>query len=859
MAFLQELIEQRRKGMRRVEDEERRFGQVNERLETGGQFNERIAAAAYELIESGDWHMTREETLFTLRHGRRGKPKGKIKDKVRARLDEATAVEYFVGEGIYPADAVGWMPEVARAEVREQLLRKERQPERIPDIFVSEADDCTDEERARLLDIAVKRSADLPGGLLAWQGHLKGLSETERSAIQQQALHRVSPSDAGSIADYLLLVDDPGGAQLSENRPAFREAQNLREFVGLVIGECRENLELELAQRSKQWLKGLVESDLRPSIGLDQKDEIAALVKDGWRSYERLRQAFKGVARKGTRTPQAEPWEREFLSAELSEIGRHTPGPRTDFIPDLAELAGLLGPGHFKAIVDSAAHLEPTLDGPGGAEWVEGWRDFSEGAAEDEGERQRCHAKYQAELVRLLLQTNAPLKEPKALTALDGDQLERLFEGLLWGGDDDAHHRKRLLELLRAVRGSAEARDAFSRAFGRTVEAGEHRSAFARRFGEDDSARKLISEWVGERGAATFDDVLREQASEKFEETRKTLVTALSSGQHDSRHDAALATVKRWAGDKVFEEALAAAFELVMSNEAKRGAFLSGCVANEHCLAIIRQGLRKEHKSKLVELGKEKKQLDRAHLIRGYIYGATTAQPTSCGDNLINILKSKGESAAGDAAIVEEAVSYALSAPDLRNAMYSRLVTISDIHKYGQTERRVNVRNVALNLIFKVLKPETQFDFLYNLWESYGGEDESNPLTRTCHDVFNRLKQSRDDGRAKARPKGTAKKGVPPEGAFEESILRFIAENEPLKRQVGRRQLGADRAGQIDDYLGPYASHGAKQRAQPAGPEANVVDMDKSYFGKFKRKLFKPFTGKSAEEKKDAEPEDEKR
>src|SRR5205823_1648313 len=123
----------------RLEEVAELFGQVNRRLGVEGALNKQIADASYRLAESANRRLTAEETTFVLNHKGRGGGPPKLKSKFVANMDEDAAIAYFVGHRIYPADAVGVMPEGVRAKVCEKLLESDERGESIPYIVSKEA------------------------------------------------------------------------------------------------------------------------------------------------------------------------------------------------------------------------------------------------------------------------------------------------------------------------------------------------------------------------------------------------------------------------------------------------------------------------------------------------------------------------------------------------------------------------------------------------------------------------------------------------------------------------------------------------------------------------------------------------
>ena len=817
----------------RPQDIDERFERINRRLKLGSALSEQIAAGANQLIERADRNLTAQETIFILnRHQQQRKPV-KIKEKILSNLNKEAACSFFVDNRVFPADASGFMPEGIRTEVSEKLLGTEKSVANIPEAFRKEAVSSPaypEQDLKSLLDIAVNRSAEFDRGLLEWRklfaDELTG--PAVRTAVQTAALHRTQADNHDSLADYLLLADDAGGVRLAEIKPAFKQVEMLASLLGFITTQLDSESEPGLAQKAKAWLAKLAESDLRLVLDLDDKDKIASLIKHGWESYVCMRRAYLGQPDSSV-VPAVDKRERTFLSRELAEAAE--PWKKPKFIPDLERLTQLFAPDSLSALVKSVINFEPVLTEGDARKWVEGWRDLSKNEAGlNEDQRSACLTKHRSEFIRLMLETDVPLRKTDQLTDLDSDSLKGLFRGLLVEGEaeTDGARSHRLSQVLGDAYASNEIKQAIQEVYGELAFKDELKQVMVRRLVAHLRAAAAMEKRLTPEQKAEFNELLDEKKNQELANARVGILEIFSSDKPESESYDAIRKVKKAAdeaGKDIFKMALAQVFEQLWADDAIKKLFLSGGAAGEECVMLYHEHLPLLHKKRLNELAKEKK----IHLC---ISDGNESRDKEYKSKLTGVLPREADDRTRKA--LNEAVLQALKNEAKTETMFRRFVPIITSLTPKGTVSSLSTNDDQFNIIFENLRPLTGRKFLTSLWRYYGGEKRSEHLLNgPAQDAFGKLKHYVDTvGQSKKKKKASEKQYL---RALDKSLLDFIAHTPSLKKQIALREFGSDKAATIDDYLKDreLKSENDKEDESTASDEKGGADSKKGALRRF--------------------------
>lgn len=694
--------------------------------------------------------------------------------------------------------------------------------------------------------------------MAAWREYFSDpeIGEQVGEAVCLKARQRLQHANPETVVDYLLFGDDAGGDWLAEQLVQMNLEGTLDQLIEDIVSTHQQGSEPGL--KAKEWLTRLAISKLRSSVSVETKDEIAVLPLNDWNSYAMMRRAIKGSVGDKERAVPAGPDEAKFLAEEFLVTADRITNNHIGFIPDVGALYGLLGDNQLEVLVDHLNRFEPSLVGSEAVRWVESWKELSEGVTSDL-QRKLCERKYYDEFLRLVLDSeNKSFTLPDPREIEDDEWLRKLCEALLYGGghEKDDVYRLFLADILKPGYANDYLLTAFRRAYQKALTQAASKEVFERRVLSHAKTVSLIRFHLDERAQEELDSRLAEKRALDLERTKiellKLLTFAYSTGPELElfQHVRQRADV---ADEKVFAEAIELAFTDIVGNVDLKKAYLASAASGKAHVAFYRQFLAPGRRLVLTSLEAERKVVERVTSIRDFVLAGTREDDEKFREGLKAILK-KGVDQ-NDAASVNEAVQEALSSAEGRETVFQRFVPCVRVVNEGQKQDRVRDADPTLNLLFEQLTADTRHQFLLELWklnESPHGESTS-PLLRSARHVFRSLKDAQVAAalaKGKRKKTSTKKQAKPFEPKpFQVALLNFLSSSRSMKQQVGRWELGADQAGYMDDYLGPYAVN------QPDEEEATASSKAGSIVSRFKRYFFESDGNKSSKD----ENEEEKR
>jgi hypothetical protein len=803
----------------RTDEVDERFGRINTRLKIKSPVNERIIAAASHLIDVENRTLTAQETLFTLNRCCEQEKAVKLKEKVLSNFNKDAAYSFFSERRLFPSDTAGWMPADIRLKVSESLFATEDNAKSIPDHFKKEAalsPSYAKEDLKNLLDVAVNRSATFVRGLMHWQTLFKDqlIGPDVQQAVQTKALHRVQIDQPESIADYLLLADDAGGDRLAVIKPGFKQGDMLTGLVNIIKEQISNGSDTDLKAKSKDWLRQLAESELRLRLDLDQKDDIAFRVPQHWENYARMRQAFLGDAPTGTKSKPPDERERGFLAQELAQAVAASSSSSAEFIPDLDELYELLRPDYVGTVVNSLLDFEPVLTAGDSTNWIYGWLKLSKLKSEDEDQRARCLAKHRRELIRLMVQTNVPLRKSEKLDELEHENFIDLFRALLAEGGDEADGpcRHRLLGIFQRTYPSDRVKDAFRDAYSETSSDKDQREILSRRFVGHNAVVTAIENRLGKDQKREFNQLINKKTTQETELAKNRILDIFSSGKPEpAPYDEILQVEKlaQAAGEDVFKNALSSAFAQLSKDAELTNSFLTGGAASKACFTFYKNVLPAQE-GLIEKLERYKQRLDSIALMTKCISEGDEGHDKDYKTKLFKILRDdKVDQHTLNA--FNDAFARALESDATSEILIRRYLPVVPSSRPRDNSPEI-LKDRDFDFLFKTLTPEISHAFLKKLWKF--SEDKGYPenlLIKPMRQAFANVRQVYDQKRSERNRNPPSEPFL---DEFPKSLMRFLGESPGLKKQIGLWELGSDRAVSIDKYLQRYFKY-IKYKSNP--------------------------------------------
>lgn len=810
--LLKELDYRQNELVNRSNDVDKLFARINQRLEQEGRLNEEIISAADDYIEQQARELTEQQTIYVLTQ-EVGRSKPKFKDKELSDLHKDAAYSFFVERKLFPADAVGLMPPSVPFRVYQKLLEAEDQTEKIPEIFRREAElshSYDTNELPLLLDTAIEHSAGKPNGLRSWSklfDHPKFGADVQE-AVRTKVLQRVNTDYHDSLADYLVLSDDPGGEQLIAFKPAFKEIQPLETLLLFVLEQLNNPREPGLDKAATAWLSKLARSELRLEISLPGKDHIADRVKHGWETYIFARRAYRGDPHLAAPSRVADERERKFLAQELAEAIQETKSDQVNFIPELDQLAKLFGSSYLGAMVDALVALSPNLNTGDSVNWVESWLRLAQHKSLDNSQLLACQTKHRNELVRLIVETEKPLKGRDQLKVLGPDELAILFRGLLVQGEVEADHRlrHRLLEVLNNLEVSKDANKPLQNAIDEILSKKTQQELFTRRFmGRQDVISAIRNRLARGDQRDRFNAVFEAKTSQATESVKNRLLAIFLSGERGPTifdFIGRLEVDAKKSGDDVFRTALANAFEELTSDGKKTQAFFSGDASSHACFQVYKKSLtRPAEKKLLTQLYQEKMERDRIDTIEQSVLQGSADRDKELRKKLVSVLDDYQNDATRET--LNRVMKQALSSEQSFVTLVRRFVPVGSRRMFGHEVLEVK-HDKLLNTLFDSLSPEVGREFLRGLWKHYNAEHgDDNPIMHAAREAVKKLEHNKSSTKKQGSRKKSAESGFYLI-SFEDSLIKFLAHHPTLRRQAVELEFGTDRVESVESLICDY-------------------------------------------------------
>jgi len=467
-----------------------------------GPLNELIEEAFSAETRNSDKSLKPEETHLVLRKALEQNDPSFDLTRYGNRLDSETVTNFLVTRRIYPSNLS--LPQDIQIEVTERLLATER----VDDLQNKLSEEVAwlgklaRPDRLRLVRAAIDRSAQSSNGMNLWIFcRTDSPLGEEISKATEEAARRGLENRIGSWElNYLIFADDRDGSKLLTSTPdVIERVARVVLQTSQITAKNADNIRVRTV--AKDWLKNVGRSELRSTMPLDVKIDIAAVGLETWHGLRALYQAF-GDGDDVFNQPDVnviEPGEQPFLIHELSALVQRVSTESEP--PNLRTVAERFNFGEVtKESVEFAKVLEPLLDfqpdlsrKTAGA-WVIGWLELSKNVRVNTA-KERFHEKFRIESVRWLLSDQKPDDWGFSLKDLslndDETQLRNLIIRLLFGEDSkkDATYAGRMLDFKAEIKKISAL---LSSVLESELSSETGRATFFRRFGKEQKAFKVI-------------------------------------------------------------------------------------------------------------------------------------------------------------------------------------------------------------------------------------------------------------------------------------------------------------------------------------------------------------------------------
>lgn len=263
-----------------------------------------------------------------------------------ARLDRTALQKSLSAHGIPPGPWPAWIeiPPVLKAELWIGAVTSAKKSWAALATLAVE-DLGPDGERSEpALDVArrgIETARTRGGSPLDWQGMASHSAYPElRSLLTQWARENVMRMRGDWETAYIVLADDPGGAELSRTNV-------LAPIAGRLVTRMCEALSGPNGERARAWLDALATSPLRDIVPLEIKLELPAAAGEPWMAIARLRQTYEGTSPSAETAP---PEQRPFLERELEVMAQRCPAGTPDLAALRAQFDGQLSKSTLRAL-----------------------------------------------------------------------------------------------------------------------------------------------------------------------------------------------------------------------------------------------------------------------------------------------------------------------------------------------------------------------------------------------------------------------------------------------------------------------------------------------------------------------------
>jgi hypothetical protein len=743
------------------EQSDQALNAVIERLEKGkGPLFQPIYAAASELARAGDGMLSPAKTRFILFYADRNQQS--IADEMVKRLDAPTAIEFFAGKELYPAEADELIPETFRLEVSRRLLANETRYDQIPRILGREIKfsgaTASQQSVEELAELAIERSSHSARSLTElWANSANHhslspllkpfLKNAARSAVKEKVGNLKDGLDEASaaleqpwLADYLTFGEDDGGHWLAEQNLSGEPATGLLRLISKAAGAKVPRLNPKLAE---DWLSELVFSELRARISIETKVEIlrevilpsgSSKLRQKWAPLEALVRLFDGGSKSPTlaiRKIVAEHLnEQQHLLSELRELASRAADQINQgqpiAAPNLVGLLELLGNVYEIELSHILLGLRPSLAAPESLLWLKGWYTLSIGDHSEPGDGNL--EKFRAEWIRLLLESDISVEniEPYTIPVLadfEEQRLLSLFDDLLFGTNSkqDERHAQRLLNILQIGGSIKTVKSALQNSFDRFTDESA-RDLFLRRYTQKQVLERLNA-LLTEEQRTRLTAVLEEKRKREIELCKgRVKVVLLSTPITD--FDADFTLLKAEIDKEIFREAIGQAFEEIAAQDNDRQALLSRLYPNKSSLKLLNNSLPSESlRDALKGLRLDYEEQQKRLQIGEYLWGTNPEEDTDARNKLYHLLNSW--SGSGIKPIVEAEVKAGISDPEKQGNFRRRFVQMKNV--YRAKEQQVK----ALDSIFVHLEWATKKEILIFLYDS-----DKDLFSQMADDIF---------------------------------------------------------------------------------------------------------------------------
>ena len=455
---------------------------LNEQEDNADFLQGEIRQSLYNLLINKAEKLNPIETEYLLRQ------KVDFNEKLLAKLDETTLIEFFKRENFAPDD-----------------------PQMPP---------CSPKVRGEiwLFRLKTAKDSDLPNEFERATNDLKnnGSLETWRANIETEIANRIKQPDydllywrdissvAGMlekivlanverknnwVKEYLMFADDAGGNKLF-GKYSFPQTE-----FSLFINRLIDLAEMPgFEEKALKWLNDAANFSVRKYISLQQKKQISKLIKENipeaenqWKNFDLLGALFRNDSEIITISP-APSSEQPFLINELWQLNDGSYGS-SKRLPNLEKLCDLLDSREAELNdIFSVAMINQERSG-GIENWINGWRRINQ-------------KKAAAQTIAFLIETNEKIVGDWIFYALDNQSIASLFKILLF--DDsfqrDELYRRRVVELLSHTeqkRLKKIIQEVFNTYFNK------RKQVFASRFGFDEKSLNLLFSLFPERNTLT--------------------------------------------------------------------------------------------------------------------------------------------------------------------------------------------------------------------------------------------------------------------------------------------------------------------------------------------------------------------